>query len=97
MPGRALVLTLLAVIAVQLLGGMVFATECLEPCPDDTEETSCPPVCTLCTTCTHAQTAVVQNASSGMPLLAAHRFVPQQLSTIAWSLTDDIFHVPLLG
>jgi hypothetical protein len=97
MPRRKVSVTLLAILAVQMLGGMVFASVCLEPCPDDTEETTCPPVCTLCTSCTHAQTAIVQDSSAGTPLLSAGRFLPQHLAAISSHLTDDIFHVPLPG
>ena len=89
--------TLLAMIALQLLGGMAFASVCLEPCPDDSEETSCPPVCTVCTGCTHAQTAIVQHATSGTPLLAAATFAGQHSSSVTSHLADDIFHVPLPG
>lgn len=94
---RGLSVTLLVVLAVQLLGSMAFASVCLEPCPDDTEETSCPPVCALCTSCTHAQTAIVQHASGGMPLMSTHRFVPQRPASPSSQLAADIFHVPLPG
>lgn len=97
MSRRALALTLLALLAVQLLGGMVFAAECPEPCPDDTETTSCPPVCTICTSCTHAQTAIVQDASDGTLLMAARPFGPQEAASVSSPVADDIFHVPLLG
>ena len=97
MSRRGLTVTLLVLIAVQLLGSMAFASVCLEPCPDDTEETSCPPVCALCTSCTHAQTAIVQHAGSGLPLVSTHRFVPQPPTSPASHLAADIFHVPLLG
>jgi len=90
-------MTLLALIALQLVGGMAFASVCVEPCPDDTEETSCPPVCALCTSCTHAQTGIVQHAASSTPLTSTHRFVPRQSATPSSRLAADIFHVPLLG
>lgn len=90
-------MTLLVLIAVQLLGAMAFASVCVEPCPDDTEDSSCPPVCALCTSCTHAQTAIVQHAASGLPLVAAHRFVPQPAAAASSRLAADIFHVPLPG
>ncbi len=94
---RKVSMTLLALIALQLLGGMAFASVCPEPCPDDTEETSCPPVCAVCTSCTHAQTAIVQHAANGVPLMSTHRFVPQRVAFPLSRLTADIFHVPLLG
>lgn len=94
---RGLSVTLLVVLAVQLLGTMAFASVCLEPCPDDTESTSCPPVCSLCTSCTHAQTGIVQHSASSTPLLSAHRFVAQHAVATSPHLAADIFHVPLLG
>jgi hypothetical protein len=97
MPRRGLSLTLLAVLAVQLIGGMVFASVCFEPCPDDTEGTSCPPICTVCASCTHAQTAIVRAPFSEMPLMSPQRFVPHQGTSRSSHLTDDILHVPLLG
>jgi hypothetical protein len=94
---RKVSMTLLALIALQLLGGVAFASVCLEPCPDDTEETSCPPVCVVCTSCTHSQTAIVQHASTGSPFTTAHRFVPQLSTSPSSRLAADIFHVPLPG
>jgi hypothetical protein len=94
---RKVSMTILVLMAVQLLGSMAFASVCLEPCPDDTEDTSCPPVCALCTSCTHAQTAIMQHAASGLPLESIHRFVPQPPAWPSSQLAADIFHVPLLG
>ena len=94
---RGLSVTLLVILALQLLGSMAFASVCPEPCPDDTESSSCPPVCALCTSCTHAQTGIVQHSASGMPLMSTHRFMPQQPTSTSAPLADDIFHVPLLG
>jgi hypothetical protein len=94
---RNVSVALLAMIVLQLLGGMAFASVCLEPCPDDTEETSCPPVCALCTSCTHAQTAIVQHPATGLPFLAAARLIPRHPGSISSALAADIFHVPLLG
>ena len=94
---RTISVTLLAVLAVQFVGGMVFASVCLEPCPDDTETTSCPPVCSLCTSCTHAQTGIVRSAVSSSPAPSGHRLVPQQPASTPSQLAADVFHVPLLG
>jgi hypothetical protein len=88
---------LLVLVAVQLLGGVAFASTCPDSCPDDAQGTSCPPICALCTSCTHAQTAIVQRSIVGTPLMATHHFVPQQRLSISSQLTSDIFHVPLLG
>lgn len=98
MPRRAVTLTLLLVLVIQLIGAVAFASVCFEPCPDDTEETSCPPVCSLCTDCTHAQTAVVRHAAdAATPLMTASPVLPQQASSPSSQLADDIFHVPLPG
>ena len=94
---RGLTAILLVVLAVQLLGTMAFASICPDPCPDDAEDTSCPPVCTLCTGCTHAQTAIVQHAASGVPLMSPQAFVAQQAASTSSKLAADIFHVPLAG
>ena len=92
---RHVAIALVAMIALQVLGGMAFTSVCVEPCPDDTEETSCPPVCALCTTCTHGQKAVVRQASPGAPVPSARRFALQQLARTSFAPADDIFHVPL--
>ena len=97
MPRRGLAVALLAILAVQFLGAMAFTSVCVEPCPDDTEETSCPPVCALCTSCTHGQQAIVQLASDGAPLTTTHQVVPKPLLSIVSQPAADIFHVPLLG
>ena len=94
---RGLCATLLVIVAVQLLGGMAFASVCSEPCADDEQETGCPPICALCTSCTHAQTAIVQRSTGGLPLMSARHFASQHERSPLSQLTDDIFHVPLLG
>jgi hypothetical protein len=94
---RRLAVTFLVIIAVQLLGAVAFASVCAEPCPDDTEETSCPPVCALCTSCTHAQQAIVQPANAGAPITSVHHLLSQQRLETSSQLPADIFHVPLLG
>ena len=90
-------MTLLVLIALQLLGGMAFASVCSEPCPDDAEGTSCPPVCAVCTSCTHAQTAIVQHAAASTQVTTTHRFVSQPVTSPSSQLAADIFHVPLPG
>ena len=94
---RILSVTLLAIIAVPLLGGMAFASICLEPCADDTEKTSCPPVCSLCPSCTHAHTGIVRNAVGSAPFTSGGGLVPQQPATASSQLAAEIFHVPLFG
>lgn len=88
---------LLAVLVAPLAGAIVLTSICVEPCPDDTEETSCPPVCALCTSCTHAQTAIVQHASNDVPLKALRPFAAQHPAAASSPIADDIFHVPLPG
>ena len=88
---------MLLLVAVQLLGTMAFASECQEPCPDDTETSSCPPVCALCTSCTHAQTGLVQPTVAVVPGLTAQHLSAHDHSFIPSHGTADIFHVPLIG
>jgi len=94
---RGLSATLLVIFAMQLLGGMALASVCPDPCPDDASGTGCPPICALCTSCTHAQPGIVQQSASSTPSMPAHRFVPQQPAASSLQLAADIFHVPLLG
>ena len=97
MPRRALSMTLLAILAVQLLGAVAFASVCFEPCPDDDEGQTCPPVCTLCTSCTRAQQAILDSTVLGAPEGAPQSVLPFQLTASPTTREDDIFHVPLLG
>lgn len=88
-------MTLLVLLAV--LGAMTIGSVCPEPCPDDTDESSCPPICALCTTCTHAQTAIVQQAAGASPVTSAQSIASSPSSSTPSQLADDIFHVPLPG
>lgn len=97
MARRGVIATLLVIIAAQLMGGILFATVCIEPCPDDGPGTTCPPICALCTSCMHAQQAIVQTAMTDVALAvtphvfaASHASAPPQRAA-------DIFHVPLPG
>lgn len=94
---RRLSLAILAILAVQLLGGIVLASDCAEPCPDDTEEASCPPVCAFCTTCTHSQSAIVRQGASGTPQVVIERHLAEAAVATSSQLAADIFHVPLPG
>lgn len=97
MTRRGVGLALLLIVAAQLTATVAFASVCFEPCPDDTEGTTCPPVCSLCTSCTHAQQAIVQTAATAIPVMTApHAYAPPG-SCGPLHLADDIFHVPLLG
>lgn len=94
---RCVVATLLVVFGAQLLAGLVFASVCLEPCPDDGDERTCPPVCSLCIRCTHAQQAIVSTEGAATSLVdRPHLTAPLQLSGPS-KLPADIFHVPLFG
>lgn len=97
MSRRRLSLALVAILAVQLLGGVALAAVGVEPCPDDSEDASCPPICALCTTCTHAQQAIVRHAASATPRVAAERYLPDAPQAAPSQLAADIFHVPLPG
>jgi len=97
MARRGLSATLLVILAMHLLGGLAFTSVCPAPCPDDARGTGCPPICALCTTCTHTHPAIVQRPVAGAPLISTRHFLPQQRLSISSQLADDIFHVPLLG
>jgi hypothetical protein len=94
---RRVVVTLLVLIAVQLAGGML-ASVCDEPCPDDAGRQSCPPLCTVCSTCAHAQQAAVQSSGIAAAGLAMTGYdVPPQQVFAPSRRAADIFHVPLPG
>lgn len=96
MSRRSLSLALLAILAVQLLGGIALASVCDESCADDAEG-SCPPACALCTSCTHAKSAIVRHAGSGTSRVVTEHDLPEPSIVTASLLAADIFHVPLLG
>lgn len=93
---RGMTLTLLAIIAVQLLGGITLASACFEPCPDDTSESSCPPICATCTTCAHSRHAIVQASVGGVPIVSALDAFLSQVAAPTSRHAVDIFHVPLV-
>lgn len=96
---RGIVALFLVVVVAQIAAGMLFAAVCSEPCPDDNGRSTCPPICSVCTMCTHAQQAVVQTRAVGaatpLPVIATV-LTPHRLGTTS-QRADDIFHVPLLG
>lgn len=94
---RSVTGTLLVILAVQLIGGVAFAPVCFEPCPDDTGGQTCPPVCTLCTSCTRAQQAIVDATAGAGPAVAAGSILSFQPAASPATRGDDIFHVPLPG
>lgn len=95
---RGVIAVLLVVVIAQIAAGMLFATVCYEPCPDDDGQRSCPPVCSVCTMCTHAQQAIVQTPAPGAAtlLVITNVAVPHRLRATS-PRADEIFHVPLLG
>jgi hypothetical protein len=97
MPRRGLAVALLFVLAVQLLGAVTMASACPEPCPDDSEGASCAPVCMLCSSCTHGQRAIVEQASGGPPVVPAQQLLPLASLATSSKHAADIFHVPLFG
>ena len=97
MPRRGLSLTLLAILAVQIIGGLAFASVCLEPCPDDGDGQTCPPVCSLCTSCSRAQQAIVGAMVPGAPEAVSQHVLLFQFTALPTTRGDDIFHVPLRG
>lgn len=94
---RTLSLTLLAIIALPLIGGMAFAFVSLDPCPDDTAGADCPPICALCTTCTHAQPAIVHHAACSAIPKSSQRIITERSQSASSQGGADIFHVPLPG
>jgi len=91
------VATLLVILVVQLMGGILFATACVEPCPDDGPGRTCPPVCALCTGCTHALQAIVRSPIMIVALVGApHVFIARAEPALSHPAAD-IFHVPLFG
>lgn len=98
---RGLSLTLLLLVAVQLLGAVALASGCLEPCPDDAEESrhaeGCPPICGDCATCAHSRQAIVQTETAGIADDTAELLSKQHIAPPTSPLAADIFHVPLLG
>jgi len=88
---------LLVIIALHLMGGILFATVCVERCPDDGPGRTCPPICALCAGCTHAQQAIVRTPMMNVALIAApHVFTVRAIPAPPLSAAD-IFHVPLAG
>ena len=92
---RGLLLTLLALIAVQLLGGVALASVCDETCPDDADESSCPPICATCATCPHSRHAIVQTRVDVAPSPTALPPLVSSTQPPSSPLAADIFHVPL--
>ncbi|MHB0969031.1 MAG: hypothetical protein ACYC7A_14165 [Thermoanaerobaculia bacterium] len=97
MTGRALAFVLLALVAFQLAGGIAAPAVCAEPCPDDDDGSNCPPVCSLCSRCTHAQIAIAHPGIQHSPLSVDEPVVPQATISFTSNATGEIFHVPISG
>lgn len=92
MTRRGVIATLLVIIAVQFAGGIWFASVCPEPCADDGPCSTCTPICT---SCTHAQQAIVRSTASLATLAVAPLIFHAQSLPASSQLAADIFHVPL--
>lgn len=97
MSRRALALTLLAIVALPLLGTLAFAAVCFEPCPDDADGSTCAPLCATCATCTHSRQAILQIGVDDVASVPATHTFPPQVFPSSSMLASDIFHVPLRG
>jgi hypothetical protein len=97
MARRGVIVTLLLIIAVQLIGGILFATVSVEPCPDDGPGRACPPMCALCTSCTHAPQAIVRATPTAVALAVTPRLFTVSPVPAPSQSAADIFHVPLRG
>jgi hypothetical protein len=97
MARRGIIATLLLIIAAQMVSGTLFATVCLEPCPDDGRGSGCPPVCSLCTSCNHAQRAIVRSPTIAIALGVTRYVFDVRPLAAPSEPAADIFHVPLVG
>lgn len=88
---------LLLLLAMPLLATVAFASDCLELCGDDTKDASCPPVCSLCNSCTRAQAAIVQHAVTTLRRVTTEDAVSRELAAADSAVADEILHIPLLG
>ena len=97
MARHGVIATLLVIVALQLMGGILFATVCVEPCPDDGPARTCPPICALCASCTHAQQAIVRNTMTLAAIVVTPHVFGVRPVPAPSQPAADIFHVPLLG
>jgi hypothetical protein len=95
---RCTIALLILIVVTQVAAGMIFASVCNEPCPDDNGQRSCPPFCLFCTMCTHAQQAVVQVAiRAAAPTLMSLSVFPSIPTATVSHPVVEIFHIPLAG
>jgi hypothetical protein len=98
MARRGTIALLVLLVVTQVAAGMVLASVCNEPCPDDNGQRGCPPLCSFCTTCVHAQQAVVQGpVRAPAPAPMAHNLFAAPQTAASSQLAADIFHIPLPG
>lgn len=95
---RTLAFALLAILLLPLAGGIVEASVCLEPCPEDSADEDCTPLCAACTSCTHSQVAgILRGSATDAPSAVVERAAPVTGAGTQSPLVTDIFHVPLSG
>ena len=92
-----MIAALLVIIVAQFMGGVLFAAVCVESCPDDGPGRTCPPACSLCMSCIHAQQAIVRNTMTLEVLVATPHIFNVRPVPAPSQPAGDIFHVPLLG
>jgi hypothetical protein len=86
----------LAIVLVLITAGIGFAPVCNEPCPGDTAQKSCPPFCSFCTMCAHAQQAVIDlPARAAAPVLMARSAFAAPAAAPLSHPAADVFHIPL--
>jgi hypothetical protein len=93
---RRIIALLIIIVVTQVAAGMMFAPVCNEPCPDDNGQRSCPPFCSFCTMCAHAQQAVIHlPARAAAPaLMVRSAFAAPEAARLSHPVSD-IFHIPL--
>lgn len=92
---RILSLVLLLILLAPIAGAVSVAFECDEPCADDSGDGECPPVCTVCTACTHGQKAVVGNSAAKAPPSSFHLVAPSSAHVEGSPFIADVFHIPI--
>ena len=68
--------------------------DCVTACPEDDRDGSCPPSCTHCVCCSHAQAPGMLVDCGGAPLLGFDRQEPPRAGTPSRGISPDILHVP---
>lgn len=71
-------------------------TDCAEPCPEESSESGCQPLCAACTVCAHIQVALTTASTPPLPFPQHRASRPFDLAMPDSSAPDEVFHVPLL-